>query len=116
MIANKTRKTVLCKKVELAASHFSKARGLMFRTSLNGGMLFVFDKESRASIWTFGMFMPIDIVWIGSKNRVVDMKENALPWRYLGWPKKKAKMVLELKSGTLKKTGTRRGDLLEIHL
>jgi len=114
VIRNLTRRTILCSRIEVARTPFQKARGLMFRSSLKGGMLFVFEKEGKPGIWTFGMFMPIDIAWLSSTRRVVTIKENAQPWRFLGYPRKKAKMVLELPAGTLKKTRTREGDILSI--
>lgn len=116
MILNKTRKTTLCKKTEKAISGLSRAKGLMFRGSLKGGLIMIFDNEIKSGIWTFGMRIPIDIVWIDSKNRIVSIKENAKPWRYMGYPEKPAKMVLELNSGIVKKTRTCVGDLLKISL
>jgi len=115
-ISNVTRKTLLCRRVEVAVTPFQKTKGLMFRRQLQGGLLMISEKEARVGIWTFGMFFPIDIAWIDSSRRVVSIKENAQPWRFLGYPKKKATMILELRGGTLRKTKTREGDLLEIRL
>jgi len=115
MIINRTRNTVLCRKLETANSVFKKANGLMFRRSLKGGFLMRFERDSKPGIWTFGMFFPIDIAWIDSRGRVVKAKENAKPWRFLGYPKKPARAVLELNAGTLKKTKTRVGDTIRIY-
>ena len=105
---------MLCRKVEIASSPGAKARGLMFRSRLEGGMLFPMEKEKTLDIWMFGMRFAIDIVWIDSSGRIVKVKENAKPWRFLGWAK--AKNVLELPAGTLRKTGTKKGDLLKVDL
>lgn len=112
MILNTTRKTTLCKRVEKAISSLSKARGLMFRRSLKGGLLMVFEKEQRVGIWMICMLMPLDILWIDKRGKIVFLKEHAKPWLYFG--SRKAAFVLELKAGTVKKTGTRIGDILYI--
>lgn len=114
MIANRTRGTVLCRSLETARSPGARARGLMFRSQLEGGLLFVFDRSCRPGIWTFGMLIPIDILWLDSGGRVVKARRNAKPWRYLGFPRKKARFVLELPAGTLEKSLTREGDALSI--
>jgi len=111
MIFNRTRKTAICTRLEVASSHFQKARGLMFKRSLEGGMLLDFEKESRVGIWTLGMLFTIDIAWIDSQGRITKIKSRARPWRYVGWGKGKA--VLEVNGGTLERTGTRVGDILK---
>lgn len=113
-ITNRTRNTVLSTTTELALSPHQKAKGLMFRRSLNGGLLFVEEKPTKTSIWTVGMLIPIDILWIDEHHKVIKVKEEAKPWRYLGYPPTKAKMVLEVRAGTVKKTRTRVGDQLGI--
>jgi uncharacterized membrane protein (UPF0127 family) len=85
--------------------------GLMFRRKIKGGFLMVFERERKVSIWTAGMLLPIDIAWIGSGGKILAAKENAKPWRFLA--SHRARSVLELKAGTLKKTGTKKGDFLE---
>lgn len=74
----------------------------------------IFDRESREGIWTFGMRFPIDVLWINSENRVVDMHENFKPWRPPVYPMKKSAKVLELNAGVIKKTRTTEGDILKI--
>ena len=114
MIANLTKKTVLCRKLELATTSFQRARGLMFRKTVEGGMLFVFEKERKQAIWTFGMLFPIDILWISRRKRVVHIKENAKPFLFCGGAE--AASVLEVKSGTVARTRTTVGDAIAIRL
>jgi uncharacterized membrane protein (UPF0127 family) len=114
MIRNSTRGTVLCRKTEMAESFFRKARGLMFRKSLgrDSGMLFVFSRPGRFSFWTPFMRFPIDIVFMDSSKRVVDVREGLGPWRACR-PRGSARYALELRAGTARRTGTGTGDLLE---
>jgi uncharacterized membrane protein (UPF0127 family) len=114
MIKNRTRKTILCKKTETASSFWKKAWGLMFRKSLGQGqgMLFIFSRESRPGFWTPFMRFPIDIIFLDSSKRVVDIRENLGPWR-LCTPARPSKYALELKAGKAGQARTRVGDSLE---
>ncbi len=114
MLLNVTRNTVLCRKIEVTSSLLGRVRGLMFRSPPRGGFLMDFGGEAAAGIWTFGMLYPIDILWIDSGWKVVGMKENANPFRYLGYPVKPARFVLETRSGVVRKARTRAGDELRL--
>jgi uncharacterized membrane protein (UPF0127 family) len=120
MITNLTRKSVLAGEVEIASSFFSKARGLMFRSGLaeDGAMLFPFREEARTGIWMLFMRFPIDLVYVNSKGRVVGIFEHIRPvslnpktWKVY-YPPEPARYVVELASGTVRRTGTRIGDVL----
>ena len=68
-------------KVETMLTPEDHTRGLMFRTSLasDRGMLFVYDKPAR---YPYGMFqtrIPLDILWLDSDHRIVEMVKNAQP-------------------------------------
>ena len=121
MIRNKTRNKTLISKIERADSYFAKARGLMFRSGLEEGqgMLFTFPSEDRVGIWMLFMRFPIDLVYLDSGKRVIDVFENIRPvslnprtWKVY-YPKQPAKYILELRQGTVKETGTEIGDVLE---
>lgn len=94
-------------KIEVADTFWKKAKGLMFRKSLekDKGMLFVFKKECRPRFWMFGMRFPIDIVFLDKEKQVVDVKKNCPPlglnprtWKtYM--PKKPIRYVLEVNPG-----------------
>lgn len=121
-IADKKRKLVLCENAEIAESWRKKSKGLMFREKISGkeGLLMCFDKEGKHGVWMLFMKFPIDLVFIDSKSRVADLVENFRPmsWDPKTWvvkkPRNPAKYVLELKSGTIKKTGIKIGHVLEI--
>lgn len=87
-------------KAKVADNFLTRARGLMFKKDIkeNEGMVFVFKREFFPRFWMFGMRFPIDIIWIDSKKKIVDITSNAKPSLNLGKtykPKKACKYVLE---------------------
>lgn len=112
MIVNKASKKTLVRKVELADSLWKQTRGLMFRKSLpkGSGLLMDFKSERKVGIWMLFMRFPIDLIYINSEKKVVDIKGNVKPvslnpltWRVY-YPKKPARYVLEVPAGTAGKT------------
>ncbi len=65
------------------------------------------------SIHTFFMRMPLDIIFIDKNNIALNVIENLQPWR-ISPIILNARSVIEVPSGTVKKTGTTQGDRLEI--
>ena len=96
------------RRLEVAASFWSLAKGLMFRKGMPKGSALLMDlgKPKMAGIWMLFMRFPIDIIFLDENLRTVGEKKNARPLRFynpLTWrvyyPKKKARYVLEIKSG-----------------
>ena len=121
MIRNRTRGTVLCKRVEKAESMWQRTKGLMFRKELHEGqgLLMEFSGDNNPGIWMLGMRFPIDIIFIDSKKEVLRIVEKALPigfswrtWRVFH-PPVPAKYVLEVPGGSGRSSRTLVGDRLE---
>lgn len=89
--------------VFLADTESLRTRGLSYREMLgkNQGMLFVFDKSDKYGIWMKEMRFPIDIIWLDSKMKVVDIIKNLAPETYpkIFKPQTDAKFVLEVNAG-----------------
>ncbi len=119
-VLNLTKCTTITSKTEVAGSFFGRMKGLMFREYLEEGtgMLFMFKKEGKHSMWMMGMRFPIDLIFIGRERRVADVRENFMPLsiRPSTWgiarPERKCKYVLEVNAGTVRESGTRPGDEL----
>ncbi|NLK87886.1 MAG: DUF192 domain-containing protein [Clostridiaceae bacterium] len=111
IIKNATRKTILANKCELAASFFSRLKGLQFRRELPKGTGLLITPCD--SIHMFFMRFPIDAIFIDSNNRIVYIEHNIKPWR-ISRVVKDARSVLELPSGTALSTGSEIGDILEM--
>ena len=88
--------------VELVKTEVQKTKGLSGRRlAQNGGMLFVYSEPDYYSIWMPEMNFAIDIIWLDSRCKVVDIKENATPESYpeIFKPKEKASYILEVVAG-----------------
>ena len=109
-----------CFSVELAKTAIQRELGLMHRKELdkNKGMLFIFEKEGIYPFWMKYTLIPLDMIWINSRGKVVFIKENAQPCKGLVCaqisPKEKAKYVLEINGGLCKKFGIKAGDQARI--
>jgi len=80
-------------------SFLCRLRGLTFRRHLDTseGLLLVESRDSRldASIHMLFVFMDLGVIWINSKNEVVDTV-LARSWRLAYAPQAAAKYVLEI--------------------
>jgi uncharacterized protein len=94
--------------VELADTPEKRVQGLMFREHLanDRGMLFVFEEPGQWTFWMKNTKVPLDILWLGSDKRIVDIAENVpgcvqepcLQYQ----PSKEALYALEVPAGAVK--------------
>ena len=66
-------------------------------------------------VHTFAMSFPIDVLYLDAKKFVVHVEEDLKPWRMARISLKTAS-VLELPAKSLRSSGTRVGDEIEIAL
>jgi uncharacterized membrane protein (UPF0127 family) len=68
-------------RVEVVATPEDRARGLMFRKSINDdqGMLFLFPREQPLAFWMKNTFIPLDMVFVSGDWRVVGVLKNVPP-------------------------------------
>lgn len=107
----------ICIKAEIADSAAARERGLMFRQGLkqDQGMLFIFKEQEIHIFWMTNMRFPLDIIWIDTDKRIVDIKESVPPCRQACGniiPLAEAKYVLEVNAGFVNKNGIKVGDIL----
>lgn len=77
-------------------------------------MLLVFDRDDKWSVWMKDMNYAIDIVWLNKDKEVVYIVKNAPPESYpyeSFVPKREARYVLELTSGTVDKKAIKIGTI-----
>lgn len=110
--------------VDVADDPLERERGLMFRKSMeqNNGMLFVFggSVDNNLSFWMKNTYIPLDIIFIDSDLKIVDIKEAVQPClqqqetcpSYSS--KQPAKYVLEVIAGFVQQNKINAGDRLEI--
>lgn len=107
---NVTRATILAERVEVADTSDTRKRGLLGRTALEPGTgMWLVPSEW---VHMFGMKFAIDIVVLDKNNVVVGVQESLKP----GWIGKifwRAHSTLELPVGTIRDSGTAKGDRIE---
>ena len=66
--------------VEIADDNQERIKGLMFREKLDEyeGMLFIFDDEEYQTFWMKNALIPLDVVFIDRKLKIIDIK-HAVP-------------------------------------
>jgi hypothetical protein len=110
---NRTRQTSLATQLLLAATHWSRFRGLMWMPPAgfgSGNGLWIVPCHG---VHTFAMNFPIDVAYLDSNKVVVHLEHSLKPWR-IAPVSRKAASVLELPARTLASTGTQIGDAIEI--
>lgn len=106
-IVNKRTGKALAEAAELCAGRWRQARGLMFSSPRS--LVFVLPEERIVPLHMLFVFFPIDVLYLDSGCRVVELKERLMPFRF-HTPKSKARYVIEVSAGTIVRSSTRRGD------
>lgn len=95
-------------------------RGLMFRDSLgpNEGMLFVFEKTGFYPFWMKNTHIPLDIIWIDERWRIVSIAASVPPCRADPCPTYppagNARYVVEVVAGFTRTHGVAEGDRVTV--
>ncbi len=108
-VHNSTRGVDLATRARVAETFWTRLRGLIGRASLEPGEGLVILPCKGVHMWF--MRFPIDVLYVGADDTVVDVDEELAPWR-LGRPRARSRYVVELPAGTVRATGTRVGDIL----
>jgi hypothetical protein len=68
-------------KVWVADTVNRRSQGLMYVSRLDAdrGMLFLFDRPTRPSMWMKNMAFPIDLLFISADGRIITVARNATP-------------------------------------
>ena len=104
----RTDGVVVCEECLVAATPFTRMRGLLGRSSLPSGQGILL--RPAASVHTFFMRFSIDVVFLDDELRVVAIAADLRPWRAAG--KRGARAVVELPEGECERRGLRVGDQL----
>lgn len=106
--------------VETAYSNIDLLRGLMYRTSLapDRGMLFVYPRPNRYQTVMYNVLIPLDIIWMDSSRRILEIDENEQPCKTQAsqCPKyghQVASYALEIGGGMAKRYGLEVGQILQ---
>jgi hypothetical protein len=105
---------------EVVSTQAQVQKGLMFRKSLapDRGMLFLFSKEDSLQFWMFQTLIPLDIIWMDSDKKIVEISADTPPCKteasqcpqYGGH--EPALFVLELPAGSVARYHLRTGQTI----
>lgn len=100
--------------IEVADTDAKRTQGLMFRQSMptNHGMWFEFPDTRVHPFWMKNTYIPLDIVFVDERYRVVGVLENMQPLstvqRSIGVP---SRYAIELNAGQARALGIRTGQI-----
>ncbi|MCS6947038.1 MAG: DUF192 domain-containing protein [Steroidobacteraceae bacterium] len=106
-------------RVWVARSPQQQAQGLMFVRSLasDRGMLFVHDRPRVAGMWMKNTFIPLDMLFIDARGRIVTIHAETTPHSLDTLSSRVPVIaVIELKGGEAARRGIRVGDRVEFRL
>ena len=110
LVTNVTRGTVLATRLEAAHTGAKRRKGLLGRDGLAAGEgLWIVPCES---VHTFFMRFPIDLVYLDREKKIKKTRNAVGPWRLSACLS--AHSILELPAGTILRTQSEPGDMLEI--
>lgn len=106
--------------IEYATGDEKITKGLSGRKELpkGRGMFFVFPMDGNYSFWMKDMLFPIDIIFLGSGYKIIDILYSAPPCGKEDCPKvspqEKFRYALEVNAGWSKENELKIGDQLEV--
>lgn len=105
-------------RLEVVDTQELRAKGLSGRDGLpeDTAMMFVFPETGVHCFWMKDMLFPIDIVWLDSDAKVVDVRKNIEPESYPEsfCPVSSAQFVLEFPTGVVAEAEIRIGTVIEL--
>jgi uncharacterized membrane protein (UPF0127 family) len=99
--------------VMVARTDAQREVGLMFRREMaaDQGMIFVFPDVEPRAFWMRNTILPLDIIFIDSRGRILNIAARARPFDETSLPSAgPARSVLEINGGLAAKLGIRPGD------
>ena len=105
--------------VKVADNKSTRAYGLMHVKELeeNVGMFFIYDHDSVISIWMKNTYIPLDILYIDSSNKIRNIRKNATPLSTNNMSSiVPVKYVLEINGGLVDKLGIKEGDRISYQM
>jgi uncharacterized membrane protein (UPF0127 family) len=99
--------------IEVARTPEQQQFGLMFRNKMaaDAGMLFIYERPLRISMWMKNTLIPLDMIFIGVDGRVINIAERCVPFSVAPvYSADVALAVLEVNGGTAARLGIKPGD------
>lgn len=102
--------------LEIAETDEQRRIGLMNRLSLprDHGMLFVFEREEMQSFWMKNTHIPLDIIFLDARGRVVAVKAMKPRDLTTVWSGAPAMYAIEVNRGAAAESQINVGDVMEL--
>ena len=95
----------------------TRAKGLMYRRSNlgpNRGILFHYSKDSIKSVWMKNTYIPLDILFLDSKMKVLDLYKSMIPHSLKTISSNKlCRHFIEIDEGEIERLSIKIGDIIE---
>jgi uncharacterized protein len=111
MLVNLSNGEILANKLKTAYRFFQRLKGLMFTSELPIGE--AVHLQPCQSVHTFFMKYDIDVIYLDKEMKIVEMTHAMKPSK-VGSIVKNAYSVIELPAGSISKTDTKVGHVLQI--
>ena len=100
--------------VEIARTEAERARGLMYRKTLNErqGMLFVFELEQPLSFWMSNTYLPLSLAFLSNSGEILEIVDMQPLSRTTVQSRFPSKYALELLQGSFRQVGAKVGDYI----
>ena len=112
IVRNAAQNTTLGEAIEVAATAAQRVRGLLGKECLQDGQGLLF--KNCASLHTFFMTFPIDIIYADRKGKVLKLAPAVKPFKLVAAPMR-AFYAIELPAGAIEKSDTQVGDMITVH-
>jgi len=99
--------------IEIADNDYETETGLMYRDAMeqHQGMLFVFPRSSMHYFYMKNTKIPLDILYIDSGQKIVNIRANAVPFDETGLSSRvPVQYVLEINASLVNTWGIQLGD------
>jgi len=110
MIKNITKDKILAQNCNICRNFLTRGVGLMFKKKMTPTVL-AFRKQNTAAIHTYFVKHYLDVLFLNDQWEVIDLIEGLQPKNFYT-PKQKAMFVVELPEGTISKSKTSVGDVI----
>ena len=109
-LINKTNNLTIFNQVKIAKGFWQRLVGLMFKKEVREEECLVFFECNW--IHTFFMCVPIDVLYLDRKMRVIKILRNIPPFKFL-YPVKNSQIVIETSANNKNLDKVKEGDILE---
>jgi hypothetical protein len=102
--------TMVSESIEHADTFLKKLTGIMLRKNMGGALIFDMGYNAYDGIHMLFVLIPIDVLFLDSDRKIVDLRSNLRPWTGSAFPRSRFRYVIELPAGTVERTALKAGD------